>query len=65
VRLRQTPPVRTKGPSPLDRFAEGVRLMTKASMSCGAATPVVVWAPTAVASVTGCHPEQCDVVVGS
>ena len=39
--------------------------MTEASMSCGAGIHVVVWAPTFVASATGRHPEQCDVVVGA
>lgn len=42
---------------------KGVRGMTKASMSRGVSIRGVLWASTLVASVPGCDPELCDVVV--
>ena len=65
MRLRQTPQPELKARHPWLTLLKGVRVMTEASMSCGAGIHVVLWTPTFVASATGRHPEQCDVVVGA
>jgi len=64
VRLRQTPQPQLRACHPWLASLKGVGVMTEASVSCGVGIHVVVWASTFVATGTGRHLEQCDVVVG-